>query len=63
MTRAYVALIAVICMITLLYAYLMPAPSLSTTRDGVPFFTPPVIHPETGDALELGELIRHYKGD
>ena len=36
---------------------------LQMTRDGVPFFTPPVAHPETGEPLDLGELIRHYKGE
>ena len=30
------------------------------TRDGVSYYAPPVIHPETGKPLDLNELVRHY---
>ena len=61
--RGYVVLVALVCLGSLIFVYAYPPESLRTTRDGVPFFTPPVEHPETGEALELGELIRHYRGD
>ncbi len=62
-TRLYVALIALVSLGSLVYVYLVPLPGLQQTRDGVPYFTPRVAHPETGEPLELGELIRHYRGD
>ena len=37
--------------------------SLRTTRDGVPYFTPAVIHPDTGEAITIEELVEHYKGE
>ncbi|HEB96116.1 MAG TPA: hypothetical protein ENI96_06775 [Sedimenticola thiotaurini] len=61
--RLYVTLIAVVSLASLAYVYLAPLPGLQQTRDGVPYFTPRVAHPETGEPLELGELIRHFRGD
>ena len=61
--RGYVFLITLICLGSLVFVYAYPPESLRTTRDGVPFFTPPVEHPETGESLDLGDLIRHYKGE
>jgi len=63
LTRAYVTLIALVSLGSLVYVYGSPPQSLQRTRDGVPYFTPRVAHPETGEALDLGELIRHYRGD
>ncbi|MBL4615179.1 MAG: hypothetical protein JKY27_09940 [Magnetovibrio sp.] len=40
-----------------------PPQSLRTDRDGVAHFTPKVEHPETGDAVSVNTLIRHYRGD
>lgn len=61
--RGYVFLVTAISLGAIIYVFAYPPQSLQTTRDGVPFFTPPVVHPETGEPLDLGELIRHYKGD
>ena len=63
LTKAYVSLVAVISVASLVYVYVFPPASLQTDRDGVPHFTPPVAHPETGKAVPLGDLIRHYRGD
>ncbi len=63
LTRIYVALIALVSLGSLLYVYRSPPQSLQKTRDGVPYFSPRVANPETGKPLDLGELIRHYKGD
>jgi len=35
--------------------------SLQRSRDGVPFFTPAVINPDTGNAISVDELVKHYK--
>lgn len=35
---------------------------LHTTRDGVPYFTPPVINPADGKPLDVGMLVRHFEG-
>ena len=34
--------------------------SLRMSRDGVPFFTPAVIHPDTGEAIPMETLVEHY---
>ncbi len=61
--QLYAAVVSVICIIALLYIYLLPPDNLRLTRDGVPHFTPSVTHPETGEPLDVGELVRHFKGD
>lgn len=43
------------------FAYVLwsePA-SLHVSRNGVPFFTPPVEHPDTGEPVSVDELVRH----
>ncbi|MDA8094204.1 MAG: hypothetical protein M0T84_09900 [Betaproteobacteria bacterium] len=46
------------------FAYLLAKPPayLRATRDGVPFFTPPVINPVDGKPLDVNTLVRDYKG-
>ncbi len=63
LTRLYVYTISLICALSLIYVYTTPPETLRVTRDGIPFFTPPVAHPETGEPLDLGELVRHFKGE
>ena len=63
LTKAYVAVVTAICVASLVYVYAFPPPSMFASRDGVPHFTPAVAHPETGEPIELGTLIRHYRGD
>ena len=62
-TRLYVYAICLVCAAALVYVYAMPPESLRVTREGVPFFTPPVVHPETGEPLDMDELVRHFKGE
>ncbi len=62
-TRSYVAIISLLSVASLVYIYAFPPPSMFKSRDGVPHFTPQVMHPETGKPLDVGELIRHYRGD
>ena len=46
----------------LFYVFLFPPKSMFSDKYGVPHFTPEVIHPETGGALKVSELIKHFKG-
>jgi hypothetical protein len=62
-TQLYVAAITLVCLGALLYVLIAPPQSIRMTRDGIPFFTPPVAHPETGEPLDLGELVRHFRGE
>ena len=56
-------LAAVVTLASIVYPFVHRPEFLTKSREGTPFFTPPVINPDTGAALELDELIRHYKGD
>lgn len=60
--RAFAATVALASLAGLVHVYGAPPPSLRVTRDGVPHFMPPVAHPQTGAPLDVGMLIRHYKG-
>ena len=62
-TRIYVATVSAVSITALVYIYALPPPSMLKTRDGAPHFTPQIAHPETGAPLDVGELIRHYRGD
>jgi len=59
----YSLLITFVCVIGLLYVYLIPPASMKTNRDGIAHFTPKVINPETGESIDMGDLIRHFRGD
>ena len=60
---AFSGLITVLTVAALVYVYVAPLESMRLTRDGVSYYAPPVIHPETGKPLDLNELVRHYRGD
>lgn len=60
--RVYVGLVALISLASLIYVYAYPPPSMRVSRNGVPHFTPPTLHPETGEALDIDRLVRRYKG-
>ena len=45
------------------YITMAPPDYLRADRDGVPFYTPQVQHPDGGEPVSMGELIRHYKGE
>ncbi len=59
----YVAAIALLSFCGLVYVYAVPPASMKTDRNGIPHFTPQVINPETGDAIDMGDLVKHYRGD
>lgn len=61
--RFYSILIGVVSIAALVYVYAFPPESMRVSRNGVPHFTPPIINPNTGEPVELDELVRHYRGD
>lgn len=60
--RAFSGLVVFATLAGLAYVFAFPPPSMRVTRDGVPHHAPPVINPATGEAVDLGTLVRHYKG-
>ncbi len=60
--RVYGVLAAAVTLAGLAWVYAAPPQSLRTTAEGAPHFAPKVINPETGEALPLETLVRHYKG-
>lgn len=61
--RTFVCTITALSLIVLLYVYAFPPKSSRMSKNGVPFFTPSVMHPETGKALDVNMLVRHFKGE
>ena len=55
-------LVTVLTVVSLVYVYVAPLESMRLTRDGVSYYAPPVIHPDTGKSLDLNELVRHFRG-
>lgn len=60
--KVFSTLVGALSLATLVYVYAFPPESMRYSRQGVPYFTPPVVHPETGESLDLDDLVRHYKG-
>ena len=46
----------------LAYIFIEHSAYFRATREGVPYFTPPVVNPANGKPLDLNMLVRHYKG-
>jgi len=61
--RLFVAIASVISVGGYFWMLFAPPPGLQATRDGVPYFSPPVLHPVSGEAIPLETLVRHYKGE
>ncbi|WP_131109780.1 hypothetical protein [Sulfuricystis thermophila] len=61
--RFLVVCSAVVSIGGILWMTFAPPPGMKATKDGVPYFTPPVVHPVTGEAIPLETLVRHYKGE
>ncbi|KAF0165927.1 MAG: hypothetical protein FD157_1103 [Rhodocyclaceae bacterium] len=60
--RFLVALSAIASVGGFLWMTFAPPSGMKTTRDGVPYFTPPVVHPVTGQPVSVETLVQHYKG-
>lgn len=61
--RVFVAIVALSSLAALAYIHAFPPPSMRVSRDGVPYFTPPTVNPETGKPLEIDRLVRQFKGE
>lgn len=53
-------LASIILVAGLAYVYVKPPENLRCNRDGVPYYTPPVIHPVSGEAVPVETLVKHY---
>ena len=63
LTRVFVTVICTLSIATLVYVFIVPMPSMYTSRDGIPHFTPDVINPLTGETIRIKRLVKHYKGE
>ena len=61
--RAFVFSVTALSFAVLIYVYAFPPKSTRLSREGVPFFTPSVVNPETGEALDVKMLARHFRGE
>ncbi len=61
--RIFVGIVALLSFAALVYIHAFPPHSMRVSRDGVPYFTPPTVNPETGQPLEIDRLVRHFKGE
>ena len=57
------ALILFMTVLGIGYIFVVQPEYLRSDRDGVAYFTPEVENPETGEAIDMGTLIRHYRGE
>ena len=58
----YSTIVGIIGIGSFVYILIKQPEYLHASRNGVPYFTPRVINPSGGKALDLNELVRHYKG-
>lgn len=61
--RFLVLLSAIVSVGSLLWMTFAPPPGMKATKDGVPYFTPPVIHPISSEPVQVETLVRHYRGE
>lgn len=58
---ALTVIVSIMTVVTIAYIFLKQPESLRVSRDGVPFFTPDVINPDTGKPISVNELVDHFK--
>lgn len=57
----FAAVVALASAASVIHVLIQPLDELARSREGTPFFTPPVLNPDTGEPIELDALIGHYK--
>ena len=57
----FAAAVALVSIASVVHVAIQPLDELARTRQGTPFFTPPVLNPDTGEAIEMDTLVEHYK--
>jgi len=55
------AIISIMTVLSFAYIFWKQPESLRVSREGVPFFTPQVIHPDTGKPVSVDDLVHHFK--
>lgn len=61
--RLLVALSAIASLGGFIWMTIAPPPGMKVTKDGVPYLTPPVVNPVSGESIAVETLVRHYKGE
>ena len=57
----FAAAVALVSVAAVVHVANQPLDELARSRQGTPFFTPPVLNPDTGEAIEMDTLVEHYK--
>jgi hypothetical protein len=57
------ALVTLLTIGGIAYIFIAQPEYLRADRDGVPYFSPKVENPITGEAIDMGTLVRHYRGE
>jgi hypothetical protein len=56
-------LVTLMTVLGIAYIFIAQPAYLRSDRDGVPYFTPEVENPMTNEPVDMGTLIRHYRGE
>ena len=54
--------IGVLSIAVLIYVFAAPPKSMLVDNMGIPHFMPKVINPDTGEAISVSVLIKHFTG-
>lgn len=57
----FAAAVALVSIAAVVHVAIQPLDEVARTRQGTPFFTPPVLNPDTGEPIEMDALVEHYK--
>ena len=57
----FAAAVVLVSIASIVHVAIQPLDELARTRQGTPFFTPPVLNPDTGEPIEMDTLVEHYK--
>ena len=57
----FAAAVVIVSIASIVHIAIQPLDELARTRQGTPFFTPPVLNPDTGEGIEMDTLVEHYK--
>ena len=57
----FAAVVVLVSIVSIVHVAIQPLDELARTRQGTPFFTPPVLNPDGGEPIEMDALVEHYK--
>lgn len=58
---ALTIVVSIMTVVSFAYIFWKQPESLRISRDGIPFFTPDVLHPDSGKPIPVEDLIDHFK--